>query len=200
MNTTLKTLLDLDLSTLESARELVDPKYAHAIQISWELVVFYGAFLLVGLWLYWVYQKNNDYKKKALSIFFTIMAVFILYALINLGIPQWRPGAMEAVHGIAPLIPHPIDNSFPSGHALFTWALLVALYRYFRHTSIIWVTAIIGVITLVSRVVGWVHYPGDILGGLFFGIIGGLIVVPLVQYIVTKTAPIFIKIASWIGL
>ena len=56
----------------------------------------------------------------ALHVFFTIVCVFIAYAVINLGIPQWRPGAIEAVHGIAPLIPHPIDNSFPSGHALFT--------------------------------------------------------------------------------
>ena len=31
---------------------------------------------------------------------------------------------MEISGAIAPLIPHPVDNSFPSGHALFTAALL----------------------------------------------------------------------------
>jgi membrane-associated phospholipid phosphatase len=79
----------------------------------------------VAIWLFGVYRKDNSYKQKSLAIFFTIISIFIVYAIINLGIPQWRPGATEAVRGgIAPLIPHPIDNSFPSGHALFTGALL----------------------------------------------------------------------------
>ncbi len=51
--------------------------------------------------------------------------------MINLALPKWRPGATEMAGAIAPLIPHPIDNSFPSGHALFTGALLAALYHYF---------------------------------------------------------------------
>jgi membrane-associated phospholipid phosphatase len=70
-------------------------------------------------------MQNNQFKKIALSIFYTILIVFVIYAIINLGIPKWRPGAMEAVKGITPLIPHPVDNSFPSGHALFVGALLV---------------------------------------------------------------------------
>ena len=109
--------------------------------------------LLIGLWLYGVYHKNNEFKKTALAIFFTIVTVFILYAIINLGIPKWRPGAIEAVKGIAPLIPHPIDNSFPSGHALFTGALLFGLVQYLRNTSLIILTIMIGAITLFARVV-----------------------------------------------
>lgn len=155
--------LDLDLSLLKEARHLVDPTYAHVVQVAGELVVIYGALILIGLWLYGVYQKNNEYKKIALAIFFTILTVFILYAIINLGIPKWRPGAIEAVHGIVPLIPHPIDNSFPSGHALFTGALLFGLMRYFRNSSLVMLTVVIGMITLSARVIGGVHYPGDIL-------------------------------------
>lgn len=125
-------ILALDLSLLISARTLISPEYARFVQIAGELVVLYSALLLVGFWIYGVYRKNNEYKKIALALFFTIVCVFVVYAIINLGVRQWRPGAIEAVGGIAPLIPHPIDNSFPSGHALFTGALLVGLYRYYR--------------------------------------------------------------------
>jgi hypothetical protein len=76
--------------------------------------VIYGAIILIGLWLYGVYKNNLIYKEYAFSIFLGVVLVFVLYAIINLGIPPWRPGAMEAVKGIAPLIPHPVDNSFPS--------------------------------------------------------------------------------------
>ncbi len=193
-------ILLLDLSLLASARTLISPEYARLVQIAGELVVIYGVLLLVGFWLYGVYHNNNEYKKIALAIFFTIVSVFIVYAVINLGIPQWRPGAIEAVHGIPPLIPHPIDNSFPSGHALFMGALLVALYRFYRYNWLIILTIVLGFITLVARVLGGVHYPGDIVGGLIFGILGAYLLRSIVDILLTTVAPICIKVASWIKL
>lgn len=193
-------LLDLDLSLLLSARDLIAPEYAQYVQIAWEWIVLYWAIFLVLLWLYWVYIKDNEYKKTALSIFFTIVVVFSLYAIINLGVPQWRPGAIEAANGIAPLIPHPIDNSFPSGHALFTWALLFWIFSYFRRSWILFSTIIVAIITLTARVVGWVHYPGDIIGWLIFGILGAHFLQPIVRLLISKLFPFFIRVANWIGL
>lgn len=193
-------LLALDLSLLESARTLISPQYAHLVQIAGELVVVYGALLLVVLWLYGVYKRDDQYKRIALAIFITIVSVFIVYAIINLGLPKWRLGATEIPGAIAPLISHPIDNSFPSGHALFTGALLVALYRYYRHKWLIVLTLSIGLITLTARVLGGVHYPGDIIGGLIFGILGAYILRPVVDIAVARIAPIIIRVASWVRL
>lgn len=194
-------LLALDLSLLERARRIISPEYAHIIQFTGELIVFYWAFFLLAIWLFGAYKKNNSYKRKALAIFFTIVFVFIVYAIINLGIPQWRPGATEAIKdGIAPLIPHPIDNSFPSGHALFTGALLFGIFRYFYHRWVVVITVIIGVFTLTARVAGWVHYPGDIIAGLLFGIFGAYILRPMIDILVAKISPILIRIAGWIKL
>lgn len=197
---TLNQLLALDLSLLEWARTLVSPEYARLIQISGELVVIYGAILLVTLWLYGVYRRDNEYKRIALAIFIMIVSVFALYAIINLGIPKWRPGATEMAGAIAPLIPHPIDNSFPSGHALFTGALLIGLYRYLRHNYLILVTLVVALITLAARVIGGVHYPGDIFAGLIFGALVAYVLRPVVDRSVVYIAPIVIKIASWIRL
>ncbi|MBX9809136.1 phosphatase PAP2 family protein [Candidatus Gracilibacteria bacterium] len=196
----IQSLLDLDLSLLNEARYLVDPKYATIIQLLGEFVVLYGAVFLVSLWLYGTFQKDYKYKRIALSVFYTIVLVFLVYAVINLGIPKWRLGAMEIPGAIAPLIPHPIDNSFPSGHALFTIAFLVGVYRYFYKIQLLLFIGAIGVVTLVSRVIGGVHYPGDIIGGLIIGGITAYFLKDIVDFLVLKTSPIIIKIASWFKL
>jgi undecaprenyl-diphosphatase len=196
----IQSLLDLDLSLLKEAKYLVDPKYAYIVQILWETVVIYGALFLVILWLYGTFQKDHKYKRIALSIFYTIVIVFVLYALINLGMPKWRPWAMEIQWAIAPLIPHPIDNSFPSGHALFTSAFLVWIVRYFYRTNLLILTIIIWVITLVSRIIGGVHYPGDIIGGLLIGWVTSYFLKWVIDFLVIKTSPIIIRIASWFKL
>lgn len=197
----INTLLAFDLSLLQSARWLVWSQYAPVVQVTGEWIVVFWALFLVGLWIYGVYKKDNEYKKNALTIFFTIVAVFGIYAVINLGLPKWRLGAMEIPGAIAPLIPHPTDNSFPSGHALFTGAFLVALLRYYRYNSSITImVALAALITLVSRVVGGVHYPGDIIGGLVFGSVGAYFLRPIIDTIVLKLSPIIIKVASFFRL
>lgn len=201
MNTILNQLLLFDLTLLENARGIVSPEYAFIIQFLGELVVFYWASLLVAIWLFGVYRNDNSYKQKSLAIFFTIIGIFIVYAIINLGIPQWRPGATEAVRGgIAPLIPHPIDNSFPSGHALFTGALLFWIFRYFYYRWIIVITIIVGVLTLIARVFGGVHYPGDIIAGLFISLTGAYMLRPIIDIFISRIAPFIIRIAGWIKL
>ena len=131
----------------------------------------------------------------------TIIGVFVIYSVINLGIPQWRPGAME-LSGATALIPHPTDNSFPSGHALFSAALLVGLYRYYRRSWLIAAIAVLALLTTLSRVIGGVHYPGDILGGFFFGGIGAIYLQKVVQSELMEkyVYPVCIRIASWIRL
>jgi membrane-associated phospholipid phosphatase len=195
----LQSLLDFDLSLLEQARTLISPEYARLVQISWELIVIYGAILLISLWLYGVYHQKNKYKQIALALFWTITSVFVVYAIMNLGIPQWRPGAME-ISGAHALIPHPTDNSFPSGHALFTGALLIGVWRYIHRGWLIASILILGLITLISRVIGGVHYPGDIIAGLIIGGSGVYILQPLISLLDKKVSPILLKIASWIRL
>lgn len=193
-------LLNLDLSLLQSARWLVWWDYAYIVQVVGELIVIYWVIILVMLWLYGVYIKNNEYKKIALTIFFTIVTIFIFYAIINIWIPKWRLGAMEIPGSIRPLIPHPIDNSFPSGHALFTAALLFWIINYFRRSWLLISVICIAFLSLTARVIGGVHYPGDILGWLLIWSIGAYILRPIVTICILKVTPLCIRIASWIRL
>ncbi len=176
-----QSLLSLDTNLLIWARSLIGPDYATMIQFLGESIVVWSWLFLVWLWLYGLKAHDNRYKVAALMIFSTIILTFIVYTLINYWIGKWRPSPQEVVNGIAPLIPHPLDNSFPSGHALFTGAFLAALFAFARYGSIILITIIIGILTAMSRVIGWVHYPGDILWGWFFWAIGGLLFIRVVS-------------------
>jgi hypothetical protein len=91
----LSSILEIDLSLLQSARQIIPMQYASYVQIAGELIVIYAAILLISLWIYGVIKGDNSYKKIALTIFYTVVLVFIFYAIINLGIPKWRLGAME---------------------------------------------------------------------------------------------------------
>lgn len=200
----LQTLLSFDTSTLLWARTLISPEYARYVQIIWELIVLWGGTILIWLWLQWVQKKDNRYKVWALEIAFTIGLTFILYSVINLWLPQdWRASPQIVANGIKPLIPHPVDNSFPSGHALFTAALLVGIIRFFKNKILIILTVIIWLMTVSARVMAGVHYPGDIIGGFVVGGIGAYMMTLLLENTQLFRRYIFaalIKIASWIKL
>jgi membrane-associated phospholipid phosphatase len=194
-------LLDLDRSIFLSSQSIVPQAYATIIHILGEAIVVAGGVFLVTLWLVGIKKHDNEYKKNALRIFSGITWVFILYSIINMGLPQWRVGAME-LSGATALIPHPTDNSFPSGHALFSAALIVWIWRYYHRYWLLILFIVLALITTISRVLGWVHYPGDILGGLFFGSIGAILLTPIIRssWMEKNIYPLCIKIAKWVKL
>ena len=198
----LQYLLHADTSALIYARSLVWPEFAYIIQILGESIVLWWALILLFLYFTGVKKGDTRYRVWALEIFFVIILTFILHSIINLGIPQWRISPQEVAWGIKPLIPHPLDNSFPSGHALFTAALLVGLWNSYKKWWAISLTILFWIATAAARVIGWVHYPGDILGGWFFWCLGALIAL----FVINTTPfrlylfPWIIRVASWFKL
>jgi undecaprenyl-diphosphatase len=169
----LETLLSLDRELLIWARSLLWQEYSTIIQILWESIVIWAWLFLVWLWLFGLKEHDNRYKVAALMIFFTIIFTFVVYSIINLWFGAFRPNPQTILEWVKPLINHPTDNSFPSGHALFTGAFIVALVQFARYPGIIITTIIIGILTALCRIIGWVHYPGDILAGILFWLLGG---------------------------
>lgn len=195
MNSFIASLLVSDLKYFQSAQWLIDSKHAFAVRFIGESAVIYGAWFLIFLWLYGTLKKEESYKIASLSIAFTVIFAFSAYAIINLGIPAFRPWAMVVSWSQA-LIPHPTDNSFPSGHALFVVSMLIWMWRYQRPNWNIVVFLLLGIISLVARILGWIHYPWDIIGWIIIGSIVALLMQPLVRIFVAKTAPFFLKIAK----
>ena len=70
------------------------------------------------------------------------------------------------------LIAAPRDFSFPSGHTGASFAVVFALY--FAGEKRLWkATGVLAVLIAISRMYLYVHYPTDILGGIFVGIAAG---------------------------
>ncbi|EKD30576.1 MAG: hypothetical protein ACD_78C00004G0002 [uncultured bacterium (gcode 4)] len=169
-------LISQDITLLNSLRSLVDPNsifQVKLIHVGSDIEIVLVMLVLVGLWLYGVYKKNNQYKSDALMIFYSIALAFIFYIILNLGLPL-RPRP-ETVSAIRPLVDHLPDNSFPSGHGIFAGASMLAAFFYTRR-FIAWILLIAGLLMILSRVLAGIHYPGDILIGCIIGLIGSLAV------------------------
>lgn len=130
--------------------------------------------VLVGLWLYGAYKKDNAPKVDALMMLYSIGFAFLVYVILNLGLP-FRPRP-ETVATIRPLIDHLPDNSFPSGHAIFAGASVFAAFLYMKKRCITWVLLFTSVFMVLSRVLAGIHYPLDILAGVCIGLIGAFVV------------------------
>ncbi|MBS9784451.1 phosphatase PAP2 family protein, partial [Candidatus Gracilibacteria bacterium] len=122
--------------------------------------------------------------------------VFGIYSLLNFGVPQWRESPQEVIGAVKALIPHPLDNSFPSGHALFFGAGLVGIFAFWRRPTVIFVSILIGLLSNLARVFGAIHYPGDTIFGFLIGILGGILLLGVSKKITNLIFPFVLKIAK----
>ncbi len=97
-----------------------------------------------------------------------------------------RPRPFLAL-GLTPLIPES-SWSFPSGHAMFFFALSTAVYLYEKKWGIAFLVAS-GVIGL-ARVASGVHYPSDVVAGALLGALTAYLVNLLVRSYLKNTRAI----------
>ena len=176
-----------------------------------ELIVC--AFFLVFLWFYGLAQKEIFYKEQSLKIFFSIVISIVFCILLNNILP-FRPRP-EVMSTILPLISHIPDNSFPSMHAMFagssTFAAFLFLqspqkkyswFKYFIHMWMPWVLWVLWILMAFSRVLAWIHYPGDIMVGYLLSIILTYMTAPVFQYQCVKKyfLQFLIRLASFLHL
>ena len=172
-------LIDMDITLLNYVRSFVNPDsplQVSLIRMGSDIEVLMIMTLLVVLWLYGVYKKDNEPRIDALMILYSIGFAFFIYVILNLGLPL-RPRP-ESVSAIRPLVDHLPDNSFPSGHGIFAGASVLAAFLYTRH-DIAWVLLFAGVFMVSSRVLAGIHYPLDIFVGVIIGMVGTYVVYKL---------------------
>ena len=72
------------------------------------------------------------------------------------------------------IIAKPHDYSFPSGHTAASFASVAALYLTGAKKG--WkIAGVLAVLIAFSRLYFYVHFPTDVLGGIVFGILSGVI-------------------------
>lgn len=172
MNEILDILQNIDVQALDFIRSFVDPNSSlqvSLIKIFSDIEVLLAPLFLIMLWFFGIYKKDYEYKKKALMIFYSIAFCFVIYVIFNQFLPV-RPRP-ELFSKFPPLIDHLPDNSFPSGHAIFMASSCLAFGLFLKNKLITFTLFLTWTLMLLSRIASGVHYPGDILVGLFVWIV-----------------------------
>ena len=127
--------------------------------------------------------------KKTRPIGFTVLLSLLLdFLVINVALKELvaRPRPFVVNELIEPLVggvsPY---RSFPSGHSGGSFAAMFALYRWVPKKIGIPVLFLASLVALSRLYVG-VHYPTDILGGFFIGLVCSMVAFFIVKLVMNK--------------
>ncbi len=133
------------------------------------LLVPFAYLLIKGI------KKNGVY---VLEVF--ISAFFARYGLcqaIRQFFPRERP--FIALNDVNLLAPFKDSASLPSGHVSFFFALSTVVFLYNKKAGTVFYT--LSFLIGLSRVYIGLHWPSDILAGIFVGLLSGVIIYGLAQ-------------------
>ena len=131
-----------------------------------------GYVLLILLFTFLFHRKKKkEYKIMiAEALFSAILARFVITNIIRFIYFRPRPFVNYQVNL---LLNHKMEGSFPSGHAAFFFALSFVVYFFEKKAGILFLT--ISLLMGLARIFVGIHYPSDILGGIFVGMISALL-------------------------
>ncbi|MEC1157412.1 undecaprenyl-diphosphatase [Cytobacillus horneckiae] len=121
--------------------------------------------ILIFMWF-----KNDSSKKVSYLALKAAGITIILNTLIKAVYFKPRPFVK---HRVGILVPAKRDSTFPSKHTLLVFAISTAIYLYDRVLGIIMM--LLSSLTGFSRI--WVghHYPADIIGSAFIGMLTSIV-------------------------
>ncbi len=128
-------------------------------------------FTAAGVWIFLSGRTKRQKEKGHDAVFAAIGAV-----LLAIG-TRWLIG--EVFHRDRPFVTHqlhhldlvdPLEQSFPSGHAMVLFAFAGTIYFIGNHRK--WGVALLTVaaVVAVARVAAGVHYPSDVIAGALIGL------------------------------
>lgn len=131
--------------------------------------------LVAGFLLILIFSKKTSQEKIKIFIF-TAISIFLSRAVIAEIIRYFYHVPRPFVNNdIIPLISHAPTASFPSGHAVFFFALATAimLATQWRTWGAVFFAG--AILIGIARVIAGLHWPADILGGAIIGIFSAII-------------------------
>jgi membrane-associated phospholipid phosphatase len=169
----LNALSDLDISILRFIY--------HGRIMAFDNLLYYisytSTYVSIGLILIILFASIQAKSKPLRLIFYKMLAVFAIAALMSftlkLLIPRTRP--FIAYPDIEKLS-QAGNSSFPSGHTLEAFAMVVAFSTLVPKRKLFIPLFIWALVVAYSRMALGVHYPSDVLGGMVIGSFIGWVV------------------------
>jgi undecaprenyl-diphosphatase len=153
-----------------------------------ELLLIFAKYLIgiVGLiaFIYWLAVPRHE---KVRLIIFGIIAGSATFALAKIGSALFYDPRPFVVHHVVPLYPHGADNGFPSDHTLLAAIIAITVWVSSKRLGI--VLFVMALLIGLSRVIGNIHSPIDIVGSIFFALLGGV----LASFLASKLFPRFVS-------
>lgn len=136
-------------------------------------------YVLVGILLGQLFRKNVDPLKNRVMVVLAFLAALIARLGVKTAIvffyPHPRPYVvLSEVQALIPVDVSDAYQSFPSGHAIFFFALSTVIYRYNKSLGAFFF--IFSVLMGIARIFVGMHWPADILGGALMGAVVGFLV------------------------
>jgi len=124
-------------------------------------------FVLAGIIaVIWFWKLPNEKKKE--TVVFGIIALPLIYIVAKIGSGLYFNPRPFVVGHFTPLIPHDLDNGFPSDHVLLISAIASVIFPFSKKVSTyIWIVAIL---VGISRVYVGIHHPIDVIGSAVISI------------------------------
>lgn len=128
--------------------------------------------LLAGYALLFLVPKGHRFEAYARIL----MAGITAYLLAKLLASVYQPTGERPfqVLGVEPGASYLPNAGFPSDHALFAGFLTLAVWFETKHKRITVILAALTLMVCVGRVLGLVHTPLDVIGGLIVASVGAL--------------------------
>ena len=170
LGTSADTSLSIALYNLISGNTLVPLIYGIATvgDLIWVPLVF---------WLY-VFRKDSNEWTSSLILAVAMVTSMALTDLLKTAFNLPRPFQVSSL-GIAARGEIPTNPGFPSGHT--TNAFTVATVIWSRYPAWRVPFVVLAISTGVSMVILGLHFPSDVLGGVFLGIFCGTFVLSLTK-------------------
>ncbi len=170
LGTSADTYLSIALYNLISGNTLVPLIYGIATvgDLIWVPLVF---------WLY-VFRKDSNEWTSSLMLAVAMVTAMALTDLLKTAFNLPRPFQVPSL-GIAARGELPTNPGFPSGHT--TNAFTVATVMWSRYAAWRIPFIVLAISTGVSMIILGLHFPSDVLGGVFLGIFCGTFVLSLAK-------------------
>ncbi|MDB5170536.1 MAG: phosphatase family protein [Candidatus Saccharibacteria bacterium] len=129
-------------------------------------------FVVVGLvaLAYWLTLPK---KLKIRVAVFGVVTALVAYALTKIGAALFYDTRPFVADHVTPLYAHGADNGFPSDHTVLTAFVAVTIYSVSKKLGLVLMS--MALLIGLSRVIGHIHRPIDILGSLAFALTGGAV-------------------------